>query len=292
MARAPRDDDDVPWLAEGVRDEPATFVPRARLLGGGVVAVLLAVLVALGVYLAVGHKSDGSGGYARADDAPLIAADPGPYKVAPVDPGGAQITGIDDTIATVASGADAGSTVAPDVPEEPLTRPTPGAPPPTDLLPAAPAPAALRDMVPAPVVPPKETLARPPVSEAAPPPKAAAKPKPKVADPLAAIGSDLDATPQPRSDAPKPRADVAKPATAGTVTLQLGAFSSRDKAEAAWRKIGGDGALSGLTKRIEPVERDGTTLFRLRAGGVASATAARALCQRITAGGDACIVAS
>ncbi len=75
------------------------------------------------------------------------------------------------------------------------------------------------------------------------------------------------------------------------MTLQLGAFSTRDKADAAWTKAGGDGALSGLTKRIEPVDRDGTTLYRLRAAGVASKAAATALCGRIKAAGNACIVA-
>ena len=79
-------------------------------------------------------------------------------------------------------------------------------------------------------------------------------------------------------------------AKGGLVTLQLGAFSTRDKADAAWTKAGGDGALSGLTKRIEPVEHDGVTLYRLRAGGVASADAAKALCGRLHAAGAACIV--
>jgi len=332
MARRPPannygDDDDQPWLAEGVREAPATFVPRARLIGGGLVALLLAVLAGLGVYLAVGHKSDGSSGYARAEDAPLITADAGPYKVSPTDPGGAQITGIDDSVAIVAGGADRVSALAPETIEEPLARPgTAGAalPPPTDLLPATIPPAVplipppAKTIVPAPVVAPKVVAPAPvpakPVAVAAlapakpvavatltnpTPPKLKPKPAPG-ADPLAPVGKPADpVTRAARFDpakvdavTPRPAAPAAaKSETGGSVTLQLGAFSTREKAEAAWSKVGGDGALSGLTRHIEPVERDGKTLYRLRAAGVASKAAATALCGRITGAGSACIVA-
>lgn len=321
MARRPPannygDDDDQPWLAEGVREAPATFVPRARLIGGGLVALLLAVLAGLGVYLAVGHKSDGSSGYARAEDAPLITADAGPYKVSPTDPGGAQITGIDDSVAIVAGGADRVSALAPETIEEPLARPgTAGAalPPPTDLLPATIPPAVppvappAKIIVPAPVVAPKVVAPAPvpakPVAVATltnpTPPKLKARPAPG-ADPLAPAGKAADPVTRAarfdpeKADAvtPKPAATaVAKSETGGSVTLQLGAFSTREKAEAAWSKVGGDGALSGLTRHIEPVERDGKTLYRLRAAGVASKAAATALCGRITGAGSACIVA-
>lgn len=300
MARPPvHDDDDLPWLAEGVREERSTLVPRARLFGGTLVALALAVLVALGVYLASGHKSDGSSGYAKAEDAPLITADAGAYKVAPDNPGGAQITGIDDSVAAVAGGRDQDSAILPDEPEEPLARPgTPAAAPPTDLLPAtipparAAAPAALppatapaatptpRAIAPAPVVAPSGPApVTPPKLAPAKPRDAATPAKPGDNDRLAGIARDLDAP-----------AKAAATAT-GSITLQLGAFSTRDKADAAWATAGGDGALSGLTKRIEPIDRDGTTLYRLRAGGVVSRDAARSLCGRIRAAGNACIVA-
>ena len=155
------------------REERSPLVPRARLFGGGLLAVGVAVLVGLGVYFASGHKSDGSSGYARPEDAPVIAADTGPYKVAPEHPGGAQITGIDDTIAATASGQNPGSAIAADTPEEPIARtqlstPTAAQPapppvaPPTDLLPATIPPAAAlpsRPIVTAPVVAPKPAVA-------------------------------------------------------------------------------------------------------------------------------------
>ncbi|MBV8973449.1 MAG: SPOR domain-containing protein [Sphingomonadaceae bacterium] len=301
MVRGPHDDD-APWLAEGVREERATLVPRARLIGGGLIAVLLAVLVALGVFLAVGHKSDGSAGYARPEDAPLIAADPGAYKVAPENPGGAQITGIDDSVAAVASGSEQAGAIAADTPEEPIARPT-GAPPPTDLLPPRsdappretahpPVPAPTKSIEPAPVTPP---VTKPAKTDA---PKPIAAPKPESSaprtEPAAAKSAKATKTPDPLAEAASDEGAAtkpAKPAAKGNVTLQLGAFSSRDKADAAWAKAAGDGALTGLAKRIEPVDRDGTTLYRLRAGGVASADAAKALCARIRSAGNACIVA-
>ena len=313
MARRPYDDDDAsddaPWLAEGVREERSTLVPRARLFGGGLLVLALVVLVALGVYLASGHKSDGSSGYARPEDAPLIAAEPGAYKVAPADPGGARITGIDDSVAAVAAGRDQGSAILPDEPEEPLARPTAGGapPPPTDLLPRSAAPAAPpsvavappalppRPVAPAPVVAPAVKASLPPAPAPRPdkPAKvdaaaAVAQPKSRPGDAVAADGDPLAPARPARPVAPV--ADAPK-STGGSVALQLGAFSTRDKADAAWAKAGGDGALAGLSKRVEPVDRDGTTLYRLRAAGVASRDAAKALCGRIRSAGNVCIVA-
>ena len=316
MSRRPYDndqDDNQPWLAEGVREERSTLVPRARLFGGGLLVLLLAVLVALGVYLASGHKSDGSGGYARPEDAPLITADAGAYKVQPADPGGARITGIDDSVAAVAGGRDQGSAIAADEPEEPLARPAAGAPPmaappvtpPTDLLaraaaPAASPPAALpsRPIAVAPVVAPaaKPTPAEATAKAAATPPKALATADPppvpvKTAKPKAIAAADADPLAPPAKPAKPVPADGAARSAGGSVTLQLGAFSTRAKADAAWTAASADGALSGLSKRVEPVDRDGTTLYRLRAGGVASRDAAKALCTRIKSAGTACIVA-
>ncbi|WP_296817110.1 SPOR domain-containing protein [Brevundimonas sp.] len=57
---------------------------------------------------------------------------------------------------------------------------------------------------------------------------------------------------------------------AGGLTVQLGAFSSREAAEAAWANLSGQGPLSGLRPEFQSVERDGRTLYRLRAGPVPS----------------------
>ena len=316
------DADDQPWLAEGVREERLTLVPRARLFGGGLIAVLLAILVGLGVYFAAARKSDGSRGYATPAEAPLIAADTGPYKIAPEHPGGAQITGIDDTIAAAASGRDPGSSLLPATTEEPLPRPVAGVPAtaPTDLLAAVPvvdahvveppaAPAAAKPIAPAAtakpvIVTPAKPVAPAPDSKAAKVDTTSAANKAKAAQvqsslsnkPLAAKPADPLAVPADASTRaakfdPSVTAPPPPKAKTGRVTLQLGAFSTSAKADAAWTSAGSDGALSGLTKRIEPVDRGGTILYRLRAGGVASPDAARALCTRLKAAGAACIVA-
>jgi cell division septation protein DedD len=296
MARGIPDDDlddDAPWLAEGVREpRGSTMVPRGRVIGGVLVAVALIVLIVLGVFLISSRKQDGSTGFKRPEDAPLIAADPGPYKLAPTDPGGASIGGITDAIAAAGRGDDPGGAIDTTVqPEEPLARPGTVPEGPTDLLPpavAAPvkpvavAPATVR-IVPAPVVPPPiKPAVVPPAKVAAPP--AADKPKPKPV-PAEAPKPKVDPLAEPAS--PKP----AKP-TSGTASLQLGAFSSEAKADAAWTAaVGRVGELGRLSKRVEPVERDGKTLYRLRAGGVASKAAAGDLCVKVKAGGDACLVA-
>lgn len=328
MARSRYDDDDAdddaPWLAEGVRDRgrgpSSTMVSRGRLIGGGLIALALVVLVALGIYVISARKQDGSGGFARAEDAPLITADAGPYKIAPADPGGAAVTGVTDSIAAAGRGDDPGSAIDTTiVDEEPLARPgstpvTP-APPPVNLLP----PDAVSAPAPQVITRPAPPVITVPVIKAL-PPKVDAKPvrfdAPKAdSKPAKADTSKLDA--KPRTDAPKPevkpkiviaaadplapakvkadpvKADIpkAEPAKSGGATLQLGAFSTEANADAAWAKAAAKtGGLASLTKRVEPVERGGATLYRLRAGGVASKAAAVELCTAIRAAGDACIV--
>lgn len=48
-------------------------------------------------------------------------------------------------------------------------------------------------------------------------------------------------------------------------TIQLGAFSSRQAAEAAWAEVSGHSGLAGVSPVFEEVQRDGRTLVRLRA---------------------------
>lgn len=307
--RDPDDDDDLdeeaPWLAEGVPDRgaSATVVRRGRLVGGVLLFAALLALVVIGIYVIAAKKQDGGSGYARAEDAPLIAAESGPYKVRPNDPGGMDVAGTDSTIYSTGEGVDPGSSI--DIgalPEEPLARPgtapAPGseqtAGQPVDLIPPLAKAATVTPTTPAPVriepvkvVPP---AARPQV--AATPPLAS---KPQVAvvqPPPTAIR--IEPT---KVTAPKPKDETAaaeppaKP-VAGPASLQLGAFSSSAKADAAWKAASGRYAyLAGLSKRVDKVERDGTTLYRLRVGGVVSKAAAADLCARLRIAGEACIVA-
>ena len=69
-------------------------------------------------------------------------------------------------------------------------------------------------------------------------------------------------------------------------TVQLGAFSSREAAEAAWAQVAASHpALNGVAPRYETVDRDGRTLVRLRA--VVAEGAAAAVC-RAAGAGDFC----
>jgi cell division protein FtsN len=75
----------------------------------------------------------------------------------------------------------------------------------------------------------------------------------------------------------------AKPA-AKSGSVQLGAFSSEEKANAVWAGLAGKYGLAG--KRVIAVESGGKTLYRLRAtSGDPAAT-----CAKLKAAGDACAV--
>lgn len=307
MAR--NSDDDAPWLAEGVPDNrrdnrSSTMVPRRRLFGGVAVFVLLLALIAIGLHVVVaGKKSSGSSaGVTRAEDAPLITADAGPYKIAPTNPGGLAVEGTDQTIYAAGTGAETGSTIDPSkAAEEPLDRPGAAAPvgpgaataggsataPPKDLLPQT---AVHTD----PVKLPEATSAPAPTAATT---KLAVKPATKPETRLAGI---LDSKPMPAAVTAKPKPPVnAVDQTAsaklagGSVSLQLGAFSSADKAEAAWARVSArHGEIARFDHRVEPLDRGGTTLYRLRVRHVGDHDAATALCTALATTGDACLVAS
>ena len=291
-----QNEEDPPWLAEATPAGGASTQVSRRSLFWTLTALLaLTAIAVVGLVLLLGRKEGGSTqGYMEADQAPLIEADVGPYKVPPSDRQGLQVAGEGDVIYEAGEGLTQGSVIAEDaVPEEPIGRPR-------DLLPDVaqvpagdgattapagqtaqaavppPAPPKLKP-VPVPVVPPTSTApatapaqvnAKPPV-----PAKPATAPVPKPAVPTVP-------KPAPTQPAPQP---AAKPA-AGAGVVQLGAFSSAEKAEAEWARLAGRAGLSG--KRIEPVTRDGKTLYRLRG----SASDVGAACQKLTAAGGACSV--
>jgi cell division septation protein DedD len=283
MAR--RDDDEAPWLAEVESDgHTSTLVPRGRFIGGVTLFVLLLLLVVIGIYFIAQTKQDGATGtpVERAEDAPLIAAEPGPYKVKPADPGGIKTD--PGSVYEAGDGVNTPGYINPNsLPEEPGPRPgeEPVALlPPGDELPAIP-PAApvLRQAVPAApaVSAPKPAATIPPVATVPPRPKSGA------------------ATTVPLAKAPTAAPAQAAPAQAasagGGTTLQLGAFSTSAKAEQAWKSLSTRFAyLAPLGKRIEPVERDTGTLYRLRASGSPDAAAAAHSCAMLKVAGEPCTV--
>jgi cell division septation protein DedD len=273
------EDEDAPWLAEAVA-RPRTDVSKRSLFWTVLVLLSLATVAAVGLILLLSKKDSGSTqGYMNAEQAPLITAEPGPYKVPPLDPKGMTVEGQDQTIYAAGEGIDQGSVIDPNAgPEAPLPRPgsePPGLP--QDLLP---------EMAPAPAVIPAP--AAPAVAKAPPPPAAAL---PKTALPVAKSPPPAAAAKAPPVAAKTPPI-VTKPAATAPApakkagTVQLGAFSSLEKANAAWAGLASKPVLAGYAKRILVVESDGKTLYRLRAsGGDAAQT-----CRNLKAAGLPCTV--
>ncbi len=249
-------DDDAPWLAAAeTQKPPSRRGPLVRLLV--ILGVLAAIAIgAVFVLLRPGQGSDE--GYMEAAQAPLITAEPGPIKVKPDDPRGLDVEGQDQTLYAAGAGIDEGSNIDMGaLPEEPMARPG-SAPQATVIIEPAKnlLPQAMRPQAEAvrPVAPPNAT---PPV-----------------------------VTPPAATLAVKPPAPT--PAPASRRTVQLGAFSTRERAETEWARLAARHGMLGFSPRYASVSRDGKTLWRLRAAGGDAA----ALCARLTASGDTCSMVS
>ena len=80
------------------------------------------------------------------------------------------------------------------------------------------------------------------------------------------------------------------PAVASGVGVQVGAYSSREKAQAGWNSARQRfDVLNGLNNRILEAQVDGATVYRLQAVTADVATA-RSVCNAIKAGGGDCQV--
>jgi len=96
------------------------------------------------------------------------------------------------------------------------------------------------------------------------------------------------------SAAPAPAAPASGAAVApasGGVGVQVGAFSSKEAAEAGWAKVTGQasGALSGVSHRVIAGTADNGTIYRLQAVAP-DAAAAGALCGKLKGAGISCQV--
>ena len=269
------DEDRLPWL-EPVEDEE----PQAAVAPGKLIAAILVCLVALGLIVGgifwlrnrPSAVADGTGD--------LIAAPKGDYKVPPGDAGGMNVAGEGD--ATFAASQGMPTDAAIDIsrqPEAPIATGAraPAAPVRTVPLPAstaAPAPAA-----PAPATP-------------APAPKAAAP----IVKPATPVSAPAPAPVAKKAEAPKPVPAPAKPITPApevaktTVgpSIQLGAFSSEAKAQAAWSGLSGRfPSLKTLPHSVTLADVGGKKLYRLRAPA-GTAARASAVCRALTSAKEAC----
>jgi len=87
-------------------------------------------------------------------------------------------------------------------------------------------------------------------------------------------------------------APAAAPAAPFGHSVQLGALSSPQNAERAWRMISGaaPALFAGRAPEIEPVPVDGKTLYRLRVSGFPTTKDAKTFCESVAASGNPCTV--
>lgn len=108
-------------------------------------------------------------------------------------------------------------------------------------------------------------------------------PKPKPV----AVKTPVPAKPVLVKPIPAPVVPV-EAAPSGAGTIQLGAFSSEAKANAAWKSLSGRFSfLGGLTSSVTPVASGGSTLYRLRAGAGGDA---KGVCAKLRVAGESCVV--
>jgi len=282
-------------------EAPLAFADRRPPRAGGpapvtlILSLLLLAAVGGGVFYIYRGGARAPGEPPQPVGAPVrdvrIAAPP---TVQPPDPAAGLSIYKDDQGASVAAPAF----VAP--PEQPTPRPaaTPPSPPPiappvtSAAAPAAPAPA--KAIAASPTVTPVKSAAIGVKSTA----------KPASIDTILAANSAVGSPAKPLlKSATKPLAQSdaasgAKPdapsnAKDGPALVQIGAFSSKSLADASWNTAAGvaPGAMAGKGKRVAPITRpDGTTLYRTAITGFASRDDAVALCAKLKAAGESCIV--
>ena len=258
-------------------DAPLAFDARAprggrkplpmALIGSGV--VLLVLVAGVGMYYRSGVRPSGG--------APVTVGQP--VEAIKAAPSANQIAQEADPAAKLdvygANGAPVAPAFAPP-PEAPKPRPAPSLTvqtvdtAPVHVVPGAPAkPATVAVAPPAPAATP--TAPKPAVVAAAPAPKPA-----------------VVAT----APAPKPAVPGTAPAASGGTLVQIGAYSSAALADKGWSDLAKafPSPMSGKSKRVEPLERDGKTLYRTSVSGWGSKAQAEAFCAQMKAAGRACLV--
>ena len=276
-----------PWLdpAEAEDAPTHTLVGRRTLWLLLLVAAVLVVGISVGLWVVAGRQKGEIDIPPPGAELPLVK-NPGPWKMRPQGPGteGEIVAGQGQTMFSTGDGIDPGGRIAVEnLPEVPLDRPqgaAAAAPPPASGAAAAgvatgapPTPAAPTELLPGAAAPPKAAAA--PVAAAPPKAPPAAAPKPPALEP------------GPNQPAAAPSAGP--PAGSGAL-LQLGAFSSPARAQAAWKTMAARFSyLSALSPIIAPTAHDGQTLYRLRVAAP-DPRAARDICGRLKVAGEACAV--
>ncbi len=263
--------------------------PRSRAMSWMVLVVAITGFAALAHYAYRSSTQSASEG-----DMLVVQADNSPIKQAPADPEGEKFPNKDKTIYDVIAPSTGEQKVEKLLPEPEKANAamsaedagdedSASAPPPTTTY-VKPTDTATAETA-------KPSVSAPAMINE----KPAAKPAPTEVKevPVATAKETKPVTTAKPVAAAKPVAPAAKPAAAsGDYKVQLGALKSEEEAQATWKKIT---AKFGDTIKgspiIIPVESNGTTLYRLRASGFASADAAKAACAKLAAAKQACIPA-
>jgi cytoskeletal protein RodZ len=251
-------------------DAPLSFDARQPVRGSRPLPMTLIISAVVLVTLVVAVVMIYRGGIRGPNDAPQAVGSevaqmktPPPAAAQPQDPAaGLQIYHNEEPQPSATFAAP---------PEAPVARPAVPlntAPVQTAALPAAkPAPTATQPATPAAKPAPTiESLAT----------AAAQKPAPKPVQVAAATPA-----------APKPAA-----VSTGPASVQIGALSSPALADRAWSEATrlAPGLASGKGKKVEAIDRNGTTLYRTSVTGFTSRDAAKAFCDAISASGKSCFV--
>ncbi|OYX02710.1 MAG: sporulation protein [Caulobacter vibrioides] len=148
--------------------------------------------------------------------------------------------------------------------------------------------------------PPETPLARPVAPTAATPVEtaslSAAKPAP-AAPTIESLATAAAQKPTPKpvqvaQATPKPAAVTPAAVSTGAASVQIGALSSPALADKAWTEAVrlAPGLAAGKGKKVETVDKNGTTLYRTSVTGFATREAAKAFCEAIAASGKSCFV--
>ena len=233
----------------------------------GVAAVAVLVLFSGLIVYAYNKGKEAGGGNAP----PIIKAGPAPYKVRPEQPGGMQVLNRDKQIYSEIEGGPKAPVV------ERLLPPAEMPMAPTAGSPATPPPAA------APQPAPAESRPPPAVATAEPDPKPQTPPRKKT--PASPPKPPVSKPAEPDAAATARRLSKIAPASSGGYKIQLASLRSNAAVARSWKKLvkSNKDLLGGL--RLTIARRDlgsGKGVFyRMQAGPLNDAAAARDLCARL-----------
>jgi cell division septation protein DedD len=297
----PGDRFDDPFADEAFDEPRAGMSGRAKLFAGAAVAVGLIALVAVGWFaFQQGIRSGAE------EAAPVVRADPDPFKRKPLDPGGLEVPHQDKLVFNRLAPGQVQEPVERLLPppEEPVERPES----PPEAAPASPAPETAATELPERVVealPSPQSAPVPGVNAPAPPaPPVEASPETAPTTqatttappppPPPATPFVREAEPQIASKPVAPPAPPTKPAAqAGKGwKIQLASVSSEASAQADWTRIKAKHTdlLGALALNVQTVKLERGTFYRIQAGPLSDEDAARALCGQLKSQNQDCLI--